>query len=250
MAEVALPGTTRPKPPQSPSDLPFPAEELQSWAEFLIPAGYQEGLAVAVYGPGNRHLGRRCLGRLMPLVGGVVDPLRSVVAAAEVVRRARARAVIRRNGAVDALPGLPDHQLRRRGSPALAAARAELGGGHVHRSFLWPLGRRHAPAGHARVTVLARAQDRPVRIPGIVLVSDPGDLRGLTARELEVLGLVVEGCSNRQTARTLIIAQRTVAAHMEHVLAKLAAATRTAAAVRAERAGLYVPPRAGERRPP
>ncbi len=79
-------------------------------------------------------------------------------------------------------------------------------------------------------------------------MSPPGDLHGLTARELEVLGLIVEGCSNRKIARTLVISQRTVAAHVEHILAKLRTPTRTHAVVRAERAGLYVPPRAEEGR--
>jgi DNA-binding NarL/FixJ family response regulator len=68
------------------------------------------------------------------------------------------------------------------------------------------------------------------------------DLHGLTPRELEVLGLLVEGCSNHEIARALVVAPRTVAAHLEHVLVKLAAPTRTLAAVRAERDGLYVPP--------
>jgi DNA-binding NarL/FixJ family response regulator len=64
-----------------------------------------------------------------------------------------------------------------------------------------------------------------------------------------VLGHIVEGCSNRQIARTLVISRRTVAAHVERILAKLRAPTRTHAAVRADRAGLYVPPRAEEGRP-
>ena len=38
----------------------------------------------------------------------------------------------------------------------------------------------------------------------------------------------------------LAIAQRTVATHIEHILAKLSVATRTLAAVSAEREGLYV----------
>ena len=57
-----------------------------------------------------------------------------------------------------------------------------------------------------------------------------------------MLGLLVEGCSNCQISRALVITQRTAAAHLEHILAKLAASSRTLAAVRAERAGLYVPP--------
>jgi len=57
-----------------------------------------------------------------------------------------------------------------------------------------------------------------------------------------VLGLLIDGCSNQQIAHALVVAQRTVAAHVEHILVKLGAGTRTLAAVRAEREGLYVPP--------
>jgi DNA-binding NarL/FixJ family response regulator len=67
-------------------------------------------------------------------------------------------------------------------------------------------------------------------------------LRGLTHRELQVLGLLVEGWTNPRIAATLVIAPRTVAAHMEHVLAKLDAATRVRAGVRALNQGLYIPP--------
>ena len=56
-----------------------------------------------------------------------------------------------------------------------------------------------------------------------------------------MLGLLVEGSSNQEIAQMLVVAQRTVAAHLEHILGKLEAATRTLAAVRAERDGLYVP---------
>ena len=249
--ELELAGTTVPKPPQSPSDLPFPAEELQSWAECLIPAGYSEGLAVALCAPGARHIGflavlseskappppevRRGLGRLVPLVSRAVDPLQSLAAAGRLVRDASAGVVLRADGGIDPLPGMAGHRLFVPGSPALAVARAELDAGGVHRSFLWPLGGRHAPGGHVRITVLARAQDLPVRIAGIAVASDPGDLHGLTARELEVLGLMVEGGSNSQIASTLVISPRTVAAHVEHILAKLPAPTRTHAAVRADR---------------
>jgi hypothetical protein len=63
-----------------------------------------------------------------------------------------------------------------------------------------------------------------------------------------VLGYVINGCSNGEIARALVVAQRTVAAHIEHILAKLEAPSRTLAAVRAEREGLYVPP--APRQPP
>jgi DNA-binding NarL/FixJ family response regulator len=81
----------------------------------------------------------------------------------------------------------------------------------------------------------------PPPITGMVLLSPPGNLHGLTPRELEVLGLVTEGFSNAEIARALVVSPRTVAAHLEHILAKLSARTRTLAGVRAERDGLFVP---------
>ena len=43
----------------------------------------------------------------------------------------------------------------------------------------------------------------------------------LTAREREVAALVTRGLSNRHIASELVITERTVAAHVEHILAKL-----------------------------
>lgn len=95
--------------------------------------------------------------------------------------------------------------------------------------------------GYARVTVLADRQHSSASVLGAVVLSAVGDCRGLTPRELEVLGLLVEGRSNAQIARRLVLTPRTVATHLEHVLHKLGASTRTSAAVQADREGLYVP---------
>jgi DNA-binding CsgD family transcriptional regulator len=167
--------------------------------------------------------------------------LGAVTAVAGLVDGASAGTVLNVGGDVELLPGLAEHELLAADSPVLAMARAEVAAGHVHRTFLWPLGGRHAPEGHVRVTVLASPADAPARVSGMVLLSPPGDLRGLTPRELEVLGLVVDGRSNWQISRMLVVAERTVAAHVQHILDKLDAPTRTAAAVRADRTGLYVP---------
>jgi DNA-binding NarL/FixJ family response regulator len=56
---------------------------------------------------------------------------------------------------------------------------------------------------------------------------------------------LVDGRSNQQIAKALAVTPRTVAAHVEHLLHKLEAPTRTVAAVRAEREGCYVPPTPG-----
>ncbi|MCW2895987.1 MAG: LuxR family transcriptional regulator [Actinomycetia bacterium] len=61
---------------------------------------------------------------------------------------------------------------------------------------------------------------------------------GLTSRELEVLRLVAAGQSNREIAATLVISPKTASVHVSNILAKLGAATRTEAAVKAHELGL------------
>ena len=60
----------------------------------------------------------------------------------------------------------------------------------------------------------------------------------LTGRELEVLELIVAGCSNAEISKKLYITVGTVKTHVCHILNKLCADDRTQAAVRALRAGL------------
>ncbi|MEB3160827.1 MAG: response regulator transcription factor [Synechocystis sp.] len=60
----------------------------------------------------------------------------------------------------------------------------------------------------------------------------------LTDRELEVLQLIVDGCSNADIADALYITVGTVKTHVRNILNKLSADDRTQAAVRALRSGL------------
>jgi DNA-binding CsgD family transcriptional regulator len=259
--DIEVTGTDRQRPPLGPSDLPYPADDLPTWAECLIPAGLREGLGLALFTPEGRHVGhiavlsgsrepptaavRRRLARLAPVLAHGVDPMRSLVTAAHLVRGAVAGVVLCADGGNQGLPGLPGDALLAPSSPALAAARERVDDGQVYSSFLWPVGGAHAPDGHVRVTVLAAPEDAPPTLTAVALLSPAADVHGLTPRELEVLGLLVEGCSNQEIARTLVVAPRTVAAHLEHILVKLQAPTRTLAAVRAERDGLYVPTSCG-----
>ena len=61
---------------------------------------------------------------------------------------------------------------------------------------------------------------------------------GLTAREIEVLRLLVEGRSNPQIADALFISRKTASNHVTSILAKLGVESRTAAASFAVRQGL------------
>jgi DNA-binding NarL/FixJ family response regulator len=68
--------------------------------------------------------------------------------------------------------------------------------------------------------------------------STGGDAIGLTAREREVLALLVEGHTNRRIADELFIGESTAGVHVSNILGKLGVATRTEAATVAARLGL------------
>jgi DNA-binding CsgD family transcriptional regulator len=61
---------------------------------------------------------------------------------------------------------------------------------------------------------------------------------GITRRELEVLGLMAAGLSNREIAERLYVSENTVKTHSGRVLEKLNARRRTQAVQRAKEAGL------------
>ncbi|MDT4937244.1 MAG: hypothetical protein QOG80_915, partial [Pseudonocardiales bacterium] len=63
----------------------------------------------------------------------------------------------------------------------------------------------------------------------------------LTSREREVLGLLIEGRTNRQIGRQLYISEKTVSVHVSNILAKLGVRSRTEAAAFARREGLLAP---------
>jgi DNA-binding NarL/FixJ family response regulator len=61
---------------------------------------------------------------------------------------------------------------------------------------------------------------------------------GLTPRELAILPLLAEGCTNRQIGERLHISQHTAANHIRAILTKTGCANRTEAAAWALRQGL------------
>jgi DNA-binding NarL/FixJ family response regulator len=63
----------------------------------------------------------------------------------------------------------------------------------------------------------------------------------LTARETQVLELLVEGRTNPEIANQLYISPRTVSVHVTHILEKLGVENRSAAVALALRSGLITP---------
>jgi DNA-binding NarL/FixJ family response regulator len=76
---------------------------------------------------------------------------------------------------------------------------------------------------NAIALVLGGDETDAPRSAAAVLVRTP---TMLTPREHEVAALLAQGLTNRQIAERLIVTERTVASHVEHILAKLGFASR------------------------
>jgi DNA-binding CsgD family transcriptional regulator len=246
----------RPHQPPVRADDEMPASEtMRGWWEFMHPAGFRAAVGLVLTTADGRYLGNlglqsadgrapdaarvRLLHHVTRLIADTLDPLRTLAAIASLVAHASAGVGLTHAATTMALPGLPDDALLAAGSPVLHAAAARLRGGPQLFTFLSP-----APGtgGLVRVTALACPPQPASDLHGVVVLSPaPQERHGLTLRELQVLGLLVEGCSNVEIAVALRLAPRTAVAHLEHIMVKLAATSRTVAAVQALRQGLYIP---------
>ncbi|MFI7599163.1 LuxR C-terminal-related transcriptional regulator [Actinoplanes sp. NPDC049681] len=256
MDDIELVGMHRHRPPMRLKDLPVPPSEVVGWADYLRPAGFGEGISVPLTTSDGRYLGLFCcntaactapsdavrdeFATLAPLIAHAVDPLRSIRAVADIVTGAVAGVVLTRAGNTVALPGLPGDPLLAPGSSVVEAARTVLDPSGVQALFLAP---RDDTAGAAliRVTAMNCPPQPPGHLRATVLLSPPPDLRGLTRRELRILGLLIAGWPHARIAATLIISMGAVAGHIAHIMVKLDARSATVAAVRALRQGLYLP---------
>jgi len=90
----------------------------------------------------------------------------------------------------------------------------------------------------------AEAEELAVRLKGRRTGREPRRVRfpdGLTQREVEILGLVSEGRTNRDIAEDLFLSEKTVARHLSNIFLKIDVNTRTAAASYAFVKGLALP---------
>jgi DNA-binding NarL/FixJ family response regulator len=67
------------------------------------------------------------------------------------------------------------------------------------------------------------------------------EVSDLTKREREVLGLLARGLAQGEIARELVISEKTVATHIQHILEKLGVHSRAQAVALAHRSGLMEP---------
>jgi DNA-binding CsgD family transcriptional regulator len=166
--------------------------------------------------------------RVRSLIGGLIDTMRlPSQLTADMPANARG-AVVLPDATVVPLPDRMRGEHLRDGAPLPKAIAAAAGRDELPERFRWrdDLGGWHL--------VQSRLLD-----PGFVITEDDAELpHRLTARELDVLTLIAGGLTNPQIARLLVVSDKTVAKHVEHVLDKLGCASRAAAAALATRVGL------------
>lgn len=101
------------------------------------------------------------------------------------------------------------------------------------------------PRDELRSAVLAASRGETVLSPTVAGVLSQGlkapQQQRLSGRELEVLGLVARGATNRDVATRLFITEATVKTHLLHVFAKLEVNDRAAAVAVAYETGLLKP---------
>lgn len=95
------------------------------------------------------------------------------------------------------------------------------------------------PDAGLRENFVRRAAERmPAAPPLTVRQAAKREYGGLTGREREVAALIAQGKSNREIAEALVLSNRTVEAHISHILSKLGFASRSQIAVWAAERGL------------
>jgi hypothetical protein len=257
-AELEHLGLNSAQRPVLASELPVPLPEVCAWGEYLLPAGFRGGVAGALFASNGRHIGFLSLlaedptrlsladRQIVAAVSGVIaddlDRTQEIARIARIVETAEAGVVLTRGGDALPLPGLPDNRLLVPDSPVLAAATKELSAGGPYTAFLAPVA---GPDGErlVRVTALDCALPELDHLSAAVLLSSPGDLRGLTPLDLRILGQLVAGTTQVSAlAGALQVDPHTTTEALRRCQVALDAPGLTAAATRALRTGLRIPP--------
>ena len=226
-------------------DAPHDFRDQTVYRETLGPVGYGDGLSAALHVDG-RYTGM--LHMSAEAAGGFDDDIRDLVAA---LTPALARLCdVERLGPMDfdddfcaqlivgseirKVSGRCPSPVLTKDTPIPAVAATFLTSSAASVRGLW------SDRSGWREVVLTRVRDGAPGRAKVVLVGDrPCELPyGLTRREVDVLTLLARGASNAKAAADLVVAPRTVATHVEHILDKLGCDSRAAAAARATREGI------------
>jgi DNA-binding CsgD family transcriptional regulator len=187
----------------------MPAAECLCWAEYLWPAGFGGSVGVGSFPPDGRHVGHLT-----------------------VLTEASSRPPLADRDLIGAVTGVMAHAVDR-----MRTIRAAAGIWHDAVAGAVP-----THGGNA-LPLPGLPNHRLLTSGSPVLVSPAPDLRGLSHRALQVLGLLVEDWPDERIARALGTTTKDVADSIHHSRFLLAAPSRTGLAVRALREGLFLPRR-------
>ncbi|MFL6136103.1 MAG: hypothetical protein ACJ72A_25075 [Nocardioidaceae bacterium] len=244
-------GLNRLQPPVPASALPVPLAQTRAWGEYLLPAGFNDGVAMALFSDDGRHLGfvslltgdprhqtasySGLLAGLRPIIARALDRLPSFAAAAQLTGDAVGGIAITRAGRGVRIPGLPTHPLLSDGSAALEVARRYAGWPGTASTFLSPWA-----GGLTRVSVLDCRDETTDHLCSLVLIRPAGDASHLGLLDVRLLGAVVEGWDDERIQAGLGVSDPSgYAQGLAHCLGLPS----TGALVQhAAREGLFLPP--------
>jgi hypothetical protein len=249
--EVERLGLNRCQPPVPASELPIPLAETRAWGDYLLPAGFDDGVAMALFTGDGRHLGflslltgdrkRRTtsysglLADLGPTIASALDRLPSFVAAAQLTGDAMGGVVVTRAGRTVRIPGLPTHPLLVEGSAALTLARRYARTPGSVSAFL-------APCAHrlARISVVDCRDETMDHLCSLVLVRPAGDAAQLAWSEVRLLGAMLEGWDDQRMRASLGLPDPS--GYADKLARRLALPSTPALVQHAAREGLHLPP--------
>jgi hypothetical protein len=249
--EVEALGLNRLQPPVPASALPVPLAETRAWGEYLLPAGFNDGVAMAVFSRDGRQLGFLSLltgdsshrtasyGGLLavtrPIIAQALDRLPSFAAAAKLTLDAAGGIAITRTGRGVRIPGLPTHPLLVEGSAAVAVARGLAGPPGTVSTFLSPW------AGELlRVSVLDCRDETADHLSSLVVISPAGHAAHLGLSDVRLLGALVEGWGDERIRLGMGLSDPH--GYAQELARRLALPSTAALVQHAAREGLYVPP--------
>jgi hypothetical protein len=249
--EVEQLGLNRHRPPMPASAIPVPLAETIAWGEYLLPAGFRDGVAMGLFSADGRHLGFLSLltadpehriasyvgllDSLRPIVADALDRLPSFAEAARLTDDAIGGTVITRAGRGISVPGLPIHPLLAEGSATFAVARRHARAPGTLSSFLSPW------AGtFLRVSVLDCRDETADHLCALALVRPAVDASDLGMRDVKLLGALVEGWDEDRIRAGLGLSDPARSA--EQLARRLALPSTEALVQHAGREGLHLPP--------
>jgi len=249
--EVEALGLNRFQPPVRARALPVPLAETRAWGEYLLPAGFNDGLAMALFTDDGRHLGflslltgdakdrtasyGGVLAGLRPTIVRALDRLPSLATAAQLTGDAVAGIAITRAGHGVRVPGLPTHPLLAEGAATVAVALRYARASGAISTFLSPW------AGELlRVNVLDCRDETVDHLCSLVVIRPADEALLLGQSDLRLLGALVEGWDEQRVRAGTGVSDPV--GHAQALARRLALPSTGALVQHAARKGLYLPP--------